>query len=199
MARPSASWTYSAEKLLDRVCKRDVTYAEALPPAVAYGDRRGPLRQADREVIRESVSAALVHAEASGDAEARAELIGLISYLDRHLTASQLWDLLDEPVHARPFALTDEQAQQAMVIARAVRVELENIHHLYVPDEAMPELNRAVRNAVASMLHALDNYDRHDAARRYVDMHLRHIPSYWEPPELLDDYRDMWSGPGTEG
>ena len=53
-------------------------------------------------------------------------------------------------------------------------------------------LNVIVRDAVCTALHAFNNHERSDAAKRFMDYNLRMIPKYWEPPELLKGYVKMW-------
>ncbi len=58
----------------------------------------------------------------------------------------------------------------------------------------MKELNPIVRSAVCTALHAFNNYEK--AAARFVDYNFRMISTYWESPELLDGYAQMWDRDG---
>ena len=73
-----------------------------------------------------------------------------------------------------------------------VRNALEDFHCEHLTDSQMKELNPIIRNAICTALHAFNNYGEADEAARFVDFHLRMIPKYWEKPELLDDYVQMW-------
>jgi hypothetical protein len=49
-----------------------------------------------------------------------------------------------------------------------------------------------IRNAVCTALHAFNNYEKVDAAARFVDYNFRMVPKYWEAPELLEEYVQIW-------
>ena len=76
---------------------------------------------------------------------------------------------------------------------------MEDFHCAHLTDDQMKELNPIIRNAVCTALHAFNNYEKADAAARFVDFNFRMIPRYWEDPELLTDYVQLWerrSDPG---
>ena len=50
--------------------------------------------------------------------------------------------------------------------------------------------------ASCTALHAFNHYEKADAAARFVDYNFRMIPKYWEQPELLDGYVQMWARDG---
>jgi hypothetical protein len=50
-----------------------------------------------------------------------------------------------------------------------------------------------IRNAICTALHAFNNYEKADAAARFVDFNFRMIPKHWEKPELLNGYVKMWN------
>ena len=83
-----------------------------------------------------------------------------------------------------------------MIIATAVRNALEEIHgggtHDLLSDEQMSRINPLIRNAVATALHAMTFPS--PASRLYLRM-VRAVPSFWDPPELLDDYRQLLENP----
>lgn len=177
---------------MNRVCARDAVYAVALSPLVAYRGRRGPLRQADRETIRAAAECALVEAVSRADAQAKVELEGLIGYADRRLTADDVWDLAEEAVHVRSGGLSESQIQQASVLASAVLSELAPTLEDHLPAHLMPEVRQTIGNAIATVLHALDNMQTHDVALELVRSHLRSSVDDWTQLELLSPYRELW-------
>ena len=86
-----------------------------------------------------------------------------------------------------------EDQQLASYIAMVVRNAMEDFHCEHLTDDQVEELNPIIRNAVCTALHAFNNYEQADAAARFVDYNLRMIPKYWEKPELLDGYLQMWN------
>lgn len=96
--------------------------------------------------------------------------------------------------------LDDATQEFAKLISIVVRNAMEDFHCEHLSDEQMRALNPIIRNAVATALHAFNNYAISDAARRFLDFHGRCIPSYWETPELLAGYVKMWQRdkPGQE-
>jgi hypothetical protein len=98
----------------------------------------------------------------------------------------------DDP-GAEPPPLGEKQKLIALVMASAVRTALEDLHgdgEHQITDELMRRINPAVRNAIASMQHAMDNPSK--ASRAYLDFNIMGIPDYWEEPELTDDYVKVW-------
>jgi len=89
-------------------------------------------------------------------------------------------------------ALKQEDQQLARYIAMVIRNAMEDFHSQHLTDEQMRELNPIIRNAVCTALHAFNNYEKADAAARFVDYNFRMIPKYWEQPELLEGYMQMW-------
>ena len=97
-----------------------------------------------------------------------------------------------------PQAVKEDQ-QLASYIAMVIRNAMEDFHCAHLTDDQMKELNPIIRNAVCTALHAFNNYEKADDAARFVDFNFRMIPKYWEDPELLNDYVQMWerrSDPG---
>ena len=80
----------------------------------------------------------------------------------------------------------------ANYIAMVIRNAMEDFHCEHLTDDQMKELNPIIRNAVCTALHAFNNYEHADAATRFVDYNFAMIPKYWEQPELLDGYVEMW-------
>lgn len=74
-----------------------------------------------------------------------------------------------------------------MYMAMAVRNAMENFHVKNLSDPQMAELNPIIRNAIYTALYAIEHRDEPEAQtfRRFTEML---IPSYWEPPKLLDSY-----------
>ncbi len=91
-----------------------------------------------------------------------------------------------------PPELTEETQTVATYIAVVVRNAMEDFHCEHLSDEQMKELNPIIRNAIVTALHAFNNYQQVDAAKRFMDYNLSMIPSYWEPPTLQDGYVRMW-------
>ena len=81
----------------------------------------------------------------------------------------------------------------ASCIAMVVRNAMEDFHHEHLTDEQMKELNPIIRNAICTALHALDHYNKVDAATEFLDFNIVMIPKYWEPPQLLEEYVEMWN------
>ena len=85
-----------------------------------------------------------------------------------------------------------EDQKLASYIAMVVRNAMEDFHCEHLTDDEMKKLNPIIRNAICTALHAFNCYEQSDAAARFVDFNLRMVPTYWEPPELLDNYLEMW-------
>jgi hypothetical protein len=69
-----------------------------------------------------------------------------------------------------------------------IRNAMEDFHVEHLSDDQMRELNPIIRNAVYTALQALHDAARSEHARQFLGFHAAMIPSYWEPPELLDGY-----------
>jgi hypothetical protein len=54
----------------------------------------------------------------------------------------------------------------------------------------MKELNPIIRNAICTALDAEKRSEKSKAAYPWVASQLKHVPPYWEEPELLADYVD---------
>ena len=85
-----------------------------------------------------------------------------------------------------------EDQKLASYIAMVVRNAMEDFHCEHLTDDEMKELNPIIRNAICTALHAFNCYEQSDAAASFVEFNLRMVPTYWEPPELLEDYLAMW-------
>jgi len=96
-------------------------------------------------------------------------------------------------------ALSDEQLM-AELGAMMVRNNLEDLHAGNGPisDALMKQINRRVRDAFYTCLHAVRWQERSFSASKWIDYHAHSIPSYWEAPELIPGYRDGLE-PETEG
>ncbi|MBW4422755.1 MAG: hypothetical protein KME13_26850 [Myxacorys californica WJT36-NPBG1] len=88
----------------------------------------------------------------------------------------------------RPRLLKDTKTL-AMVIAIAVRNEIEDFHCKHLTDAQMKELNPLIRNAIATALYATRNYSEDEVSWEWVNFQMMLIPEYWEEPELTDDFR----------
>lgn len=79
----------------------------------------------------------------------------------------------------------------AMFAAMVVRNAMEDFHSQHLSDEQMKQLNRIIRNAICTAMHAFFNRES-PPAKRFIDYHMQMIPKYWEQPELLEGYVRMW-------
>ncbi len=75
----------------------------------------------------------------------------------------------------------------AMYIAMVVRNAMEDFHGKYLKDAQMSELNPIIRNAIYTAIFASLLSDDPESVE-FVKYNQRLIPSYWEPPQLLDSY-----------
>jgi hypothetical protein len=84
-------------------------------------------------------------------------------------------------------------AANASRLALAIRNALETIHgegiEHSLTDEQMRRVNPIIRDALATVLHAMSNPSR--ASRLYLEF-IEDVPAYWEPPALLAGYVDVW-------
>lgn len=103
-----------------------------------------------------------------------------------------------------PPPLSDELAERATLLAMCIRNAIEGVlhggelEHMSFSDEQMAILNPVVRNAIATGLHAETYYVREAPARSYLDFQSRLIPNYWERPQLLGEYRELWDRPASD-
>lgn len=77
----------------------------------------------------------------------------------------------------------------AKFVAIVIRNAMEDFHCADLSDAQMKELNPIIRNAVYTALHAGANAGKSEAAMRFLEFNTLCIPSYWEAPELLEDYQ----------
>jgi len=97
--------------------------------------------------------------------------------------------------HKRPTVeqLADAQGLHAYVIAKTIRNALEELHGGNVEDsltdEQMAKINPILRNSVLSALVTMELIKWGDRGAANVwNFAASSIPSYWEAPELDDDY-----------
>lgn len=91
------------------------------------------------------------------------------------------------PKHTRRKMSDVELQYSAKCIAMVVRNAMEDFHVKYLSDAQMAEPNPIIRNGIYTTLHAMEHSD--DAgAKEFMDFTRKMIPSYWEPPQLLEDY-----------
>lgn len=69
----------------------------------------------------------------------------------------------------------------SMIIAMAVRNQMEDFHVEHLTDAQMKELNPIIRNAIFSVLTAMRQDDQIT-----LGFLKAMIPEYWEPPQLVD-------------
>lgn len=78
---------------------------------------------------------------------------------------------------------------RATLTALAVRNAVEDLHAAgAIPDGAMPEFNRSVRDAVYTTLSALGDLGRSEVSREYLEALASQVPGYWEAPALTPEY-----------
>jgi hypothetical protein len=82
---------------------------------------------------------------------------------------------------------TATQRELPKIFAMVVRNALEDFHVKHLSDDQMRELNPIIRNAICTSLHMIENMTD-DRVRAYLGFQKMLIPSYWEEPELLDEY-----------
>ena len=84
---------------------------------------------------------------------------------------------------------SQESRATAIYLASVVRNAMEGFHCKHLTDAQMRELNPIIRNAIYTGLQALSHYHKSTGARAFVEHQRALIPHYWEPPELLADFR----------
>ena len=92
-----------------------------------------------------------------------------------------------------PQHLQEEQLRATTrYIAMVVRDAMEDFHVKHLSDAQMAELNPIIRNAIYTALYAIEHRDEPEVQgfRRFTELL---IPSYWEPPRLLEDYLTLTS------
>jgi hypothetical protein len=92
--------------------------------------------------------------------------------------------------HSKPSKNAEDAA---MFIAMVVRNAMEDFHCRHLSDEHMKELNRIIRNAICTAMHAVKRLNVSRGAKAFVDFHTRAIPKYWERPVVLQDFLEMES------
>jgi hypothetical protein len=88
---------------------------------------------------------------------------------------------------------SESESDIALFMAKRVRDSIDDIHVAHLPDDVMPEFNRAVRDAIVESLVALrlaaDDDSLADAARRFLSSPFTQPPDYWEPPQTSEDFQ----------
>jgi hypothetical protein len=74
-------------------------------------------------------------------------------------------------------------------ISIVVRNAMEDFHTKYLTDEQMKELNPTIRNAIFTALYAQQTMNKSQKIEDFVREQWAMIPSYWEEPELLEQFR----------
>jgi len=82
---------------------------------------------------------------------------------------------------------TATQRELAKLFAMIVRNAMEDFHVEHLSDDQMRQLNPIIRNAICTALHMIENMNN-DKVQQYCGFQRLLIPSYWEEPELLEDY-----------
>jgi hypothetical protein len=86
------------------------------------------------------------------------------------------------------FPQANKNQLTAMYIAMVVRNAMEDFHAKHLSDTQMAELNPIIRNAIYTALYVIDR--RHSDLRAKASMKFTYdmIPSYWELPQLIDEF-----------
>ena len=84
--------------------------------------------------------------------------------------------------------ITHSAGDIAMFLAMVVRNAMEDFHCKHLTDVQMKELNPIIRNAIFTGLHALEHVDESETALAFVNFQEMVMPSYWEEPELTEDF-----------
>lgn len=94
-------------------------------------------------------------------------------------------------------SVPDERAQRqqylAFLLAKFVRDGLEDIHHRGdIPESLMPELNTAIRDAIYTALHVIEDADSNIRCAEFTNRQERAIlTSHWEAPKLWPQIAQM--------
>lgn len=84
--------------------------------------------------------------------------------------------------------MSDPELQYAAkFIAMVVRNAMEDFHVHHLSDAQMAELNPLIRNGIYTALHAMEHQDD-PGANGFIQFIRKMIPTYWESPQLLEDY-----------
>lgn len=92
----------------------------------------------------------------------------------------------------QPPELSEGERRFALLFAMVIRNAMEDFHCKHLTDEQMKELNPIIRNAVCTALHAFNHYEQSAQAKKFVDFQFKCMPKYWEPPDLMENYRRLW-------
>jgi hypothetical protein len=69
-------------------------------------------------------------------------------------------------------------------LAKFVRDNIEDLHAEFIPDAAMPQFNKCVRDAIYTGLVIISKSNQGDKwCKEMIDFNF--IPLYWEKPELI--------------
>jgi hypothetical protein len=88
---------------------------------------------------------------------------------------------------------TATQRELAKVSAMIVRNAMEDFHVEHLSDDQMRQLNPIIRNAICTSFHMIAIITD-DRIKAYFAFQKMLIPSYWEEPELLDEYVEIITG-----
>jgi len=77
------------------------------------------------------------------------------------------------------------------LVSMVIRNAMEDFRIKHLSDEQMAELNPTIRNAVYTALHSIHTMKDNENVLKFVELHSKSIPSYWEEPTLLDDYAQL--------
>lgn len=88
--------------------------------------------------------------------------------------------------------LPDNPEDISMYLASIVRNEIEDIIAKHIPDNQMPEFNKAIRDSLYTGLYFLQQAYKSEPAKACVLLQsMLYIPDYWEKPDLLESFQEM--------
>ena len=92
-------------------------------------------------------------------------------------------DGIFKPADLARFQDGDDSYRQHLVSQELRRLRIQ-------PDKAVLFFIHRQQDAITicTALHAFNHYSSEPPAKRFIDCHLRMVPKYWEPPELLPGY-----------
>ncbi len=85
----------------------------------------------------------------------------------------------------------DYEQRTALLIAMAIRTEMEDFHAENLTNDQMQVLNPLIRNAVYTMLVALERSPRDESCKAFVNLHLFQMPEEWENPTLTKNFKEV--------
>jgi hypothetical protein len=89
--------------------------------------------------------------------------------------------------------LSPELQQSAAIMSRIVGNALAELRHEEFSDEQMRRLTPIVRNAIATALHAFEQFERSEKAQQFIAFHCQNVAGEPDQAQLLDYYVEFWN------